>query len=144
MLPVETLGSICFEQCGYSVTKTCWWQFLWGCGHGSGFLVRQGIFLPESTFSADSYGVHAHSPSVQSHASRSVRMLKIPNAGSHTTVWTHSNTAHTDKNGWRRSCGSSNPNFQGVKWWKNEMVCHANILPSTRHENNIAQPKPDK
>ena len=43
-------------------------------------------------------------PRVQSHASTSVRTLKIPNTGSHTIVWTYKNTAltdtaHTDGNG---------------------------------------------
>ena len=36
-----------------------------------------------------------HSPCVQSHASTSVRTLKISNTGSHTIVWTDKNTAHT-------------------------------------------------
>ena len=40
------------------------------------FLVRQGIFLPESTFSADSLTVSLH-PRVQSHALTSVRTLEI-------------------------------------------------------------------
>ena len=31
--------------------------------------------------------------------------LKIPNSGTHTIVWTHRNTAHTGRNGWRCSCG---------------------------------------
>ena len=39
--------------------------------------LRQGIFLPESTFSADSFTVSVY-PHVQSHASTSVRTLKIP------------------------------------------------------------------
>ena len=38
---------------------------------------RQGIFLPESTFSADSLTVSVH-PRVQSHAFTSVRTIKIP------------------------------------------------------------------
>ena len=40
------------------------------------------------------YGVR-----VQSHASTSVRTLKIPNFGSHATDWTDENTSHTDRNG---------------------------------------------
>ena len=40
-----------------------------------------------------------YSPRVQSHASASVCMLKIPNTGSYTIVWTHENTTHTDRNG---------------------------------------------
>ena len=36
-----------------------------------------------------------HSPCVQSHASASVYILRIPNIGSHTIVWTHENTVHT-------------------------------------------------
>ena len=44
-------------------------------------------------------------PCVQSHASTLVCMLKIPNAGSRTIVWTHKNAAHTDRNGQRCSCG---------------------------------------
>ena len=41
-----------------------------------------------------SYGIR-----VQLHASTSVHTLKIPNTASHTIVWTHKNTAHTDRNG---------------------------------------------
>ena len=41
------------------------------------FPVRQGIFLPESTFSADSLTVFAHSRA-KSHVFTSVRTLKIP------------------------------------------------------------------
>ena len=37
-----------------------------------------------------------NSPCVQSHASTSVHKLKITNTGSHTIVWMHENTAHTD------------------------------------------------
>ena len=44
------------------------------------------------------------SPSVQSHASTSVRTLKIPSIGSQTFVWTHENTALTDRNGQCCSC----------------------------------------
>ena len=36
-----------------------------------------------------------YNPSVQWHASTSLRTLKIPNKGSHTIVWTHEITAHT-------------------------------------------------
>ena len=64
--------------------------------------VRQRSFLPESAFSADSYTVR-----VQSHAPASLRSLKIPNTGGHTIVWTHKNTAHTDRNGWRCSWSRS-------------------------------------
>ena len=39
--------------------------------------LRQGIFLPESTFSADSLTMSVH-PLVQLHALTSVRTLKIP------------------------------------------------------------------
>ena len=46
-----------------------------------------------------------YSPRVQSHTSTSVRTLKIANIGSHTIVWTHENTPHTDRNGKRCSCG---------------------------------------
>ena len=37
--------------------------------------------------------------SAQSHASASVRTLKIPNTGSNTIVWTHENATHTSRNG---------------------------------------------
>ena len=43
--------------------------------------VQQGIFLPESAFSADA--VHT-APHVQAHASTSVPTLKIPNTGNYT------------------------------------------------------------
>ena len=46
-----------------------------------------------------------NSPRVQSHASTSVRPLKIPNTGTHTIVYTNETTAHTDRNGWRWSRG---------------------------------------
>ena len=56
-------------------------------------LVRQGIFfffflIPESISSADSLTV-SKSPPVQSRALASVCMIKIPNSGSYTVVWTH-------------------------------------------------------
>ena len=51
-----------------------------------------------------------HSPGVKSHASISMRTLKIPNTGSHTIVWTHENTTHTDRNGYRCSCYGALPN----------------------------------
>ena len=55
------------------------------------------ISLPEAAFSADSLTVSVQLPvCMQSHASTSVRTLAIPNAGSHTIVWTQENTAHTD------------------------------------------------
>ena len=40
-----------------------------------------------------------YSPRVQLNASTSVRTLKIQNTGSHTSVWSHENTAFTDRNG---------------------------------------------
>ena len=61
--------------------------------------MRQGIFLPESTFSADTLTVSAYSTGVQARASTSVRTLTIPNTGSHIIVWTHENTTHTDRMG---------------------------------------------
>ena len=36
---------------------------------------------------------------VQWHALTSMQTLKILNYGSHTTVWVHKNTTHTDRNG---------------------------------------------
>ena len=62
-------------------------------------VVQQGIFLLESTFSADSLMVSVQPPQVQSHASTSVRMLKILNTSSYATVWTQENTAHTSRSG---------------------------------------------
>ena len=58
--------------------------------------VWQGIFLLESTSSADSL-VASVQPlcaitSINVCASTSVRVLKIPNTASYTTVWTHKNT----------------------------------------------------
>ena len=61
--------------------------------------MRQGIFLPESTFSADTLTVSAYSTGVQARASTCVRTLTIPNTGSHIIVWTHENTPHTDRMG---------------------------------------------
>ena len=45
-----------------------------------------------------------YSPRVQPHLSTPVRTLKTTNTGSHTVVWTHENTAHTDRNGLYCSC----------------------------------------
>ena len=53
-----------------------------------------GIFLPELTFNADSLMVFEH-PCVQLSALTFVWELKISSNGSHTTVLTHKNTAHT-------------------------------------------------
>ena len=52
-------------------------------------MVRQGIFLPESAFSADSLSRCSYSYRVQSHAFTSVRTLNIPSTGSPTFVGTH-------------------------------------------------------
>ena len=49
--------------------------------------MRQGIFLPESAFSADAVMVSIQPPPpprVQAHASSSVPTLKIPNTGNYT------------------------------------------------------------
>ena len=63
-------------------------------------VVRQGIFLLESTFSADSLMVFVQPPPpMLSHASTSVRTLKILNTSSYATVWTQENTAHTSRSG---------------------------------------------
>ena len=48
------------------------------------------VFLPQAPSSANSLTVSV-TPRAQSHATTSVRMLKIPNTGSHTIVWTHEN-----------------------------------------------------
>ena len=53
-------------------------------GAGSFFLF---VFIPESISSADSLTVSIKPP-VQSHALASVCMIKIPNSGSYTVVWT--------------------------------------------------------
>ena len=44
------------------------------------------VFFSQSPSSADSFRASVQPTSVQSHASRAVRMLKIPNTGSHTIV----------------------------------------------------------
>ena len=57
------------------------------------------LFFPRVNFQCRlSYGVRTAS-CVQSHASASVRTLKIPNTVSRTIVWTQDNTTHTDRNG---------------------------------------------
>ena len=38
-------------------------------------------------------------PRVQLHAPTAVRTLKTPSTRSHTNIWTHENTVHTDRNG---------------------------------------------
>ena len=71
-----------------------------------------------------SYGVHT-APRVQSHVSTYLRTLTILNTGSHTIVRTHENTAHTDRNGKRWSCGclkkkkkkkNGDPNYEIMKY----------------------------
>ena len=58
---------------------------------------RQGIFLPESTFNADSLTVSVH-PRVQSRALTSVRTLKILQSMSEFGgLWKHSNTQHASQ-----------------------------------------------
>ena len=56
--------------------------------------VQQGIFLPQSTVSADSPAVSAH-PRVPSQASTPVYTFKIPSPGSRTIVRRQENTIHT-------------------------------------------------
>ena len=46
-----------------------------------------------------SYSVRTATVCMKSHASTSVRMLKIPKTGSHSIVWTDENTADTGRNG---------------------------------------------
>ena len=89
MLPVETLGSMRFEHCMAIVSHMppLVDDSLRSCGHRFEFSVRQRIFLPESTSSADFHGVRA-APGCNHMHSASMRMLKIPNTSSHTTVWT--------------------------------------------------------
>ena len=60
--------------------------------------MRQGIF-PPSRLPVQTLLRCPYSPCVQPHASTSVRTLKIPNAGGYAIVWTHGNTAHTDRSG---------------------------------------------
>ena len=50
--------------------------------------VWQGIFLPQSAFTADSDGICAAPMCNQLHASASVCTVKIPNTACHITVWT--------------------------------------------------------
>ena len=54
-----------------------------------------GMFLQESASSAGSLMGSIKPPC----ASTSVRTLKIASTGSHTIVWPHKNTAHTDRIG---------------------------------------------
>ena len=103
-----------------------------GCGHRFEFSVRQGIFLPESTSSADFHGVRAAQGCNRMH-SASVCMLKIPNTSSHTTVWIHSNTVHTDSS----DCSWTQCIFEyPSKWctynavWLLHGWCWVKLLPS--------------
>ena len=61
--------------------------------------MRQGTFLPESTFSADSLTVSVQPPCAIA------CINSCAHAGSHTIVWTHENTTHIDRKGQRCSCG---------------------------------------
>ena len=46
-----------------------------------------------------------------------VCMLKIPNTDSHTNVWTHENTTHTDRNGYKRvSAALADAHSSGAVW----------------------------
>ena len=98
----------------------------------------QGIFLPESAFSvARDFSPRVsfqcrlvqclYSPHVQSHALTSVCTLKIPSIGSHTSVWTHKNTACTVRNGWWCSCSCCSltqgrrPEFPARDAWSNKI-----------------------
>ena len=56
-------------------------------------------YFAQSRLSVQTRLQHLYSPWVQSHASTSVHKLKVPNTGSHTTVWTQENAAHTGRNG---------------------------------------------
>ena len=71
-----------------------------GCNTDAGWFdspARQGIFLSESTFSADLQCLH----SLQCMYICDLKLrivLSIPSAGSHTVVWTHKNIAHVVMN----------------------------------------------
>ena len=54
----------------------------------------QGIFLPQSTSSADSLTVSVKT-CVQSHAPTSAHTLKIPSSGSHIPLFGHTKIMHT-------------------------------------------------
>ena len=56
-------------------------------------------FLPESASSVECLTVSVQPPRVHSQVSRSGLTSKISNTDSHAIVWTHENTAHTDRNG---------------------------------------------
>ena len=66
---------------------------------GSSSRCGKGFYFPQSTSSADSLTVSVQPPCAISHASTSVRTLKIPNTGSHTIVWTQENTTHAVRTG---------------------------------------------
>ena len=56
-------------------------------------------FLSQSQLSVQALLCCSHNLFVSLHASTSVCMLKIPNIGCHTIVWTHKNTTHTGRYG---------------------------------------------
>ena len=100
-------------------------------------LVQYWLYLSESTSTADSLTCVCAAP-VCNHMHQHQCTLKIPSTGSHTTVWTHGNTVHTDKNGQRCSCGccvlprESSPNFPcGTMKDNNEK--HHSSASSQRH-----------
>ena len=90
-------------------------------------------FSPRVNFQCRLSGCQ-YSPCVQLHASMSVRMLKIPDTGSHITVWTHEYTTHTDRNGQLCSCGC-------CCWSKKEKRKEKTTHRYNRHNN---QTKPAK
>ena len=78
--------------------STAWWS-AWGgdrVNTNMGSSPQGGKrFFSESRLPVQISLKCVYSPGVQLYASTSGRMLKIPNTGSHTTVWRHKNTAFT-------------------------------------------------
>ena len=61
-------------------------------------------FLSQSQLAVQTYLQCSCSPCMHSHAT-SMCLLKIPNTGSHSIVWTHEHIVHAGKHGWCCSCG---------------------------------------
>ena len=91
-----------------------------------GLPVRQGIFLAESTFSADSYGVRT-APMCSVRALPSVRMLKVPGIGSRAIVRTCGDRAV----GWALDAWSKGCEFRSWQDWRENFLLQGELCVLT-------------
>ena len=79
-----------------SAGKMCDWKAIWNTDAGSSPQCGKG-FISQSQLPMKTLLPCTYSPCVQPHASTPVCTFKIPNAGSHVTVWTHENNNNNNK-----------------------------------------------